>query len=259
MKKLFILTILLFLIASSNVFAETWYFRGDQHTVNGVTGYKLTTSNSSSGSNFDAGELAPGCGGGSYDFDIIRVENDGTETTIGSARAETTRSSGGEGIQSATWSCPETYLETTDAIKIVARVTIIGLTIETRTFITSQLGATKLDTATWTFYRYSFYGCVPFPSNPGLYENIGKIYHGDSSHATRTTGISYTTYQDVGIRLYNGTSVVKIGAQELDGHKLRFYDGSTTYGIPLLDTSDGDASPVRIYDGSNVKALPEVD
>lgn len=64
---------------------------------------------------------------------------------------------------------------------------------------------------------------------------------------------------DKGIRVYNGSSVIKIGVKALSGHKLRFYDGSTTYGIPLLSTSDSNASELRIYDGTTVKALPKVD
>lgn len=48
---------------------------------------------------------------------------------------------------------------------------------------------------------------------------------------------------------YAGT--IKIGARDLEApHKLRIRKGGTTYGIPLLTTSDPDASLVRIYDGA---------
>ena len=66
-------------------------------------------------------------------------------------------------------------------------------------------------------------------------------------------------YSDIGLRIYDGSSVVKIGTQALDGHALRVRDGDTTYGIPLLATDSADASSLRIFDGSNVKALPAVD
>lgn len=68
------------------------------------------------------------------------------------------------------------------------------------------------------------------------------------------TGIS-----DIGIRVRTAGGTIKIGAEPLDGHKLRIRKGDTTYGIPLLATNDANASPVRIYDGANVKSLPEVD
>ena len=66
-------------------------------------------------------------------------------------------------------------------------------------------------------------------------------------------------YSDIGLRVYDGSSVIKIGVQDLDGHALRVRDGDTTYGIPLLATDSADASSLRIFDGSNVKALPAVD
>ena len=66
-------------------------------------------------------------------------------------------------------------------------------------------------------------------------------------------------YSDIGLRIYDGSSVIKIGVQALDGHALRVRKGDTIYGIPLLATDSADASSLRIFDGSSVKALPEVD
>jgi len=67
-------------------------------------------------------------------------------------------------------------------------------------------------------------------------------------------------YDDIGIRFYKGAAVYKIGVEPLlSTHKLRIRKGSTTYGIPLLATTDALASPIRIYDGSAVKSLPLVD
>lgn len=57
-------------------------------------------------------------------------------------------------------------------------------------------------------------------------------------------------YVDKGIRIYDGSSNISIGTQPLNGHKLRIYDGSNTYGIPLLETSDSLATSLRIYDSS---------
>lgn len=67
-----------------------------------------------------------------------------------------------------------------------------------------------------------------------------------------------TAYDDIGIRIKGPSATYKIGTETLTStHKLRVRKGSMTYGIPLLATTDSDASPVRIYDGSAVKALPK--
>ena len=66
-----------------------------------------------------------------------------------------------------------------------------------------------------------------------------------------------TLYSDIGLRIRKNGVTYKIGAETLTAsHKLRFRDGATTYGIPLLSVSDINASTLRIYDGANTKALP---
>lgn len=91
-------------------------------------------------------------------------------------------------------------------------------------------------------------GCGGPPDSPRL---VGLL-----DFELRAWGVDYT---DIGLRVYDGSSVVKIGVQDLDGHQLRTCKDETIYGIPLLDTGSGDASAVRIWDGSAVKALPVVD
>jgi len=89
---------------------------------------------------------------------------DGSETTIASEAAGVTRSSDGQGIQSATWNCPQTTLSTTDAIKITVHVRCGPAYYVTDVpFITIQLGATKLSASTWTVYYYTkrVYTVVP--------------------------------------------------------------------------------------------------
>ena len=62
-------------------------------------------------------------------------------------------------------------------------------------------------------------------------------------------------YDDIGIRLYDGSDNIEIGTEALSGHKLRIRKGSTTYGIPLVATTSNYATGIRIYDGSDEKAL----
>lgn len=66
----------------------------------------------------------------------------------------------------------------------------------------------------------------------------------------------YTSYSDSGLRIRKSASTESIGMETLSSsHKLRFRKGSTTYGIPLVATTDPYATGIRIYDGSAVKAL----
>jgi len=68
--------------------------------------------------------------------------------------------------------------------------------------------------------------------------------------------IDYLPAYDIGLRYRHGGSTYKIEAQELQStHKLRIYKDGVIYGIPLVDVSDPNASPIRIYDGSTIKAL----
>jgi hypothetical protein len=48
-----------------------------------------------------------------------------------------------------------------------------------------------------------------------------------------------------------------LGGETLGSHRLRIRKGSTTYGVPLVTTSDPLASPLRIYDSGAVKAFPK--
>jgi len=65
-------------------------------------------------------------------------------------------------------------------------------------------------------------------------------------------------YTDIGLRYYKG-GVIAIGVEALGAsHKLRIRKGDTTYGIPLLETTDPNASPIRIYSGAALKALPKL-
>jgi hypothetical protein len=77
-----------------------------------------------------------------------------------------------------------------------------------------------------------------------------------------TTNISITIeyYIDIGLRIRTSGSVTRIiGGKTLDSsHKLRFRNGATTYGIPLIATGGADDSGIRIYDGAGVKTVPKI-
>ena len=99
-----------------------------------------------------------------------------------------------------------------------------------------------------------------YPNHPpgtGDYAGYANIL--DDATFDITLSVTYVFTSDIGFRVRTGAGTVNIGTQTLlSTHKLRIRKGATTYGIPLLATTDPDASGVRIYDGTNVKALPKV-
>lgn len=143
--------------------SETRYMRSDNHTVNGLDANILGISRSDTLETFTKYK-----DDGSYDVKWgIRVwkrDSGGTETEItsGTPVAQVTRLAADgnvQGLQNATWDCPETALAITDAI--VIRVYIkVGTDAWASSsvygyFITEQLGETRLDSATWTVYYYT--------------------------------------------------------------------------------------------------------
>ncbi len=61
---------------------------------------------------------------------------------------------------------------------------------------------------------------------------------------------------DIGLRLFDGTSAIKIAADDnYTAYKLRISKNAATYGIVLVDPSDSAASKIRIETASGIKAL----
>jgi hypothetical protein len=99
---------------------------------------------------------------------------------------------------------------------------------------------------------------IKFTCTGGCYNPYAPSMVSDYTYELRAWGPA--NYMDIGIRIRKSSQTIKIGVKGLEAsHKLRIRKGGTTYGIPLLSTGDGDASPIRIYDGSAIKALPKVD
>ncbi len=63
------------------------------------------------------------------------------------------------------------------------------------------------------------------------------------------------TILDIGLRIYDGTSVIRVAADYVNPtYKLRIYKNGVTYGIILVDPSDPEASKVRIQTPAGIKA-----
>jgi len=137
----------------------TWYFRADMHTVYDVYGYKLADSPSES-SYIDA-VSASGAYVSYYGVRVWVVHSDGSicELTDGEPAAIVSRNENGEGLQSATWTCPE-YNNLVEAlmVKVYHRFGPGEWSLRA-TFITENQTLIKLPEATWTFHYYTVRSC----------------------------------------------------------------------------------------------------
>jgi len=227
---------------------QTRYYRSDKQTVNGLYAYKLDTSNSASIQMISLVEPISN-GTGHYSSSVYIRHSNGTTTQLGTQVAMTIRSANGGGMQSATWNCPETSLSSTDAIQIEEFVDIDYGFYTSEYFITEQLGWSKLNSATWTFYRYTerYAG----GSETEVYTDFGI------SNYCYITNISYTIYVDIGLRMREAGQTVTIACEPAGSvtSPLRIAKGGNIYGIALVDTNNSMASKFRIKTSGGIKAL----
>jgi hypothetical protein len=133
---------------------ETRYMRGDTQTINGLLAYILGTTQSAittyTTKTCDECDFYWG-------IQVWKRASGGAETEItpGYMVAVVNRYAIGSGIQSNTWTCPQTVLLATDAIVVRVYIQDYVSTVLQVTFITTQLTATQLDAATWTVYYYT--------------------------------------------------------------------------------------------------------
>jgi hypothetical protein len=130
---------------------ETRFFTSDSHGL--LTGqyWLLLTQTSLQGviGAYGAGNVT------AYFYVQVWVRHaDGSKTLVQDWYLIGIRDVDGEGYQSKDWSCPETPINTTDAILIITKC--VAGTIEAMvSHFTEQLGGTKLNSATWTFTLYT--------------------------------------------------------------------------------------------------------
>jgi len=162
--------------------------RGDQHTVNGLLAYILGTAQSDIARSY-TGSYAD-LVSASWGIRVWVRHSDGSmeEVTGGSPVAIVTRTGPGSGIQSNTWSCPETSLVATDAIQIRVYMRFgTGTWVTMANWLTEQLGATQLDAITWTVYYYTV-----LTWDAELAESVATFYWGTSTYNSRIENFSYT-------------------------------------------------------------------
>jgi len=155
---------------------RTYYYRSDSHTVNNVTGYRLSMTPSASlieESRTDAGSKNV-----SYGVRVWVLSQSGTETelTDESPVAVVTRSSDGEGLQETTWNCPN-YGSVVDAfvVRLYQRFDSETWSLR-RIYVTYDEQMIKFPEETWTFYYYT---------NRTTSSTTGYFMYGDTAHLSR--------------------------------------------------------------------------
>ncbi len=137
---------------------ETRYFRSDSHTVNGLTARKLGTTQSS---NYVSEIIS------SYEGNVQvtqylgmrawRRDVNGSETELTQGSVEAVASGSTSGSKSGTRSQVSVSMVETDSVVIRVYADDFSPPSTLRdTFSTEQLGAKRLDAATWTVCYYLF-------------------------------------------------------------------------------------------------------
>ena len=171
-----------------NDMVETRYMTIERHEVNGLNAFKLETAKS------PGDRLVEDCWPGwlgeiSWGIRIWKRLDNGTEVelTAGTPVARVCRHTLEEGLQNATWDCPETLLDGLDSIVIRVYVTPgegEDQWSKVANFTTQQLGAFQLDSAKWTVYYYTSLRFV-YPSYNG------EFYWG-YNYASRIENFQYS-------------------------------------------------------------------
>ena len=209
MKNLIFIGLLFLFGGIAEAKTATLYCRSDTHTINGLTANQLAIVPSSSSQNITAGfggminfPEAPPTSANFYISAIAIRHVDGSETVLDSGSlALTTRtvtSGVSGGVNNAPYSISMFTLVPTDALKITLTVyrTYVPNSPNTvsMTFVSNQLGWTKLNTATWIVYRYERVQSMLTGWNGyrGSFISVGALYWGDSTYTTYISGIDYT-------------------------------------------------------------------
>lgn len=202
--KYLVATIVVAAIVAAGAYAITvpdsvendYYMRGDQHTVNDFTAYRLGLSQSSTEQSFTTSQDEGFFGTLSdvyWGIRVFRRTGDGQteEITGGNPVAEVTRQgSTGQGIQSAQWNPPETALDSDDALIIRVYQSIgSGNYQKAAEFVTSPLNASRLNSEEWTVNYYTQLANTGGGANP---VTEATFYWGTSTYNSGIQGLNYS-------------------------------------------------------------------
>lgn len=168
------------------------FMRGDTHTVNGLTAYKLGTMQSSTSQSVSQTRTEEYGLPAYWGIQIWKRSIGGTETSLTSSIvAQVSRTSQGQGSQSASWNCSLTTLNATDIIVIRVYQKIGSYSWQlTATFTTEQLGATQLDNSTWQIYYYTKLTWTYIPKQD-IMRTTATFYWGTTTYNSHILNFEY--------------------------------------------------------------------
>jgi len=182
---------------------ETWYMCSDEHTINGLSTYRLNETQTSTSKYVyvQSGMAGETC------YISVRVyirDSSGNEQELTSSYSDIEVSFTSNGLYSDTWTPPETELSTTDAILLKVFLKTESLSYEEKaSFITNQLGKTKLDNTEWTVYVYGGRTQkTTFPQYTRCY-----FYWGSSSYQSRVENVKVTTGEIIFLEVKQSTTI----------------------------------------------------
>jgi hypothetical protein len=180
---------------TQGVHTATWYMRSDTWTVHSILGYRLSETESST-MTYD-NRISSIAFSSSYGVRIWLVTYDGkvSELTNGNPVAVVTRDSNGQGIQSATWNCPE-YKRVISAIEVkIYQRFGTGTWFLRQIFITKSQLLITLPISQWRFYYYT--QLIVGSAN-------ATLYYGSHLYNSRID-VSYipaTSFETMDVKLY---------------------------------------------------------
>ena len=190
-----LLSIVLSLIPQVYATTETRYFRTDFESVGSLQYHRLLTENIDEyGSESESWQSASQPSQAYLRSLIYAYHQDDTFDLIATS-AGVTVSGSTVTLYSEDVNIPQTSLDPTDRIYVLIQYSTDGSTwtsLASARFITEQLGATLLNSATWTIHYYAELTSTYSPWTR-RWTNTIYFYFGDSTYPSRIEGFSWST------------------------------------------------------------------
>lgn len=143
-------------IINEGTLNSTLFMRSDTQTTNNQNGYRLDETNTESAqtiTNTLSGDIPVQYG---FRVWITNYNNESIELTDGAPQAVVTRSTNGAGIQTSTWTPPQTAVDLGfDCLTISVYLNSSGTWTQRATYVTPVLMYKEIAPYTWTFYLYT--------------------------------------------------------------------------------------------------------
>ncbi|MFB6208338.1 MAG: LamG-like jellyroll fold domain-containing protein [Candidatus Nanohaloarchaea archaeon] len=176
---------------------DNLYMRGDTHTVNGFSGYKMNGSQSDTAQSAFVEKSTENLQA-DWGIRVWKRDVNGTmvEVTSGSPVAVVSRTANGAGIQSASWTPPQTNVNPNDALVFRVYIRVGSGWTEKAEFITNRLNASQLRNDPWTLYYYTEYDTQANGPPFNRYTR-GTFRWGTSTYNSRVENLNYTLAKTV--------------------------------------------------------------